>query len=84
MDYRKTRALLPKDLEKLNEYISLVGIGEYQISYLPSKQEYIVTGTGDFGDSSAWSFHNFYQTEIDGLTFADWVDLFRLLSSKDF
>jgi len=82
MDHRKTKAILPRDLRALNEYLGLVGIGEYSVKHESGR--YAVSGSGVFGDASTWCFNVFSQREIDGLTFADWIDLFRVLSHKDF
>lgn len=84
MDHRKTKAHLPRDLSALNNYISLVGIGAYRVEIESQKGGYRVHGKGIFGDAAEWTFNYFTQNEIDDLTFADWIDLFRVLSKKDF
>ena len=82
MDHRKTEAHLPRDLRALNNYISLVGVGAYSVT--ADKGGYLIQGEGIFGDASSWFFNYFTQEETEGLTFADWIDLFRVLSKKDF
>lgn len=80
-DHRKTEVVIPRDIDSLNRYLIALGL-DYKVKL---KSDFLsIEGQGVFGDTTCWSHSLIKRDYVIGLSYADWVDLFMLLSGKSF
>lgn len=81
MDHRKTCV---KSLESFNDYFHALGFEDYRLAVereAPSRMHFM--GKGRFGNASSWGLNSFPKTLLKKITYADWVELFFLVSDTD-
>lgn len=81
MDHRKTRV---KDLRSFNEYFRALGFDDYKLETVkndPTRMHF--TGTGRFGNAKDWEQNDFPKSLLTKITYADWVEVFFLVSDED-
>jgi hypothetical protein len=81
MDYRKT---LVKNILSFNVYFHALGFVDYKLEVLKSDPTRIhFVGKGRFGDAKTWDQNNFPKTLLTKITYADWVDVFFVISDSE-
>jgi hypothetical protein len=81
MDHRK---VCVKSLESFNEYFEALGFKGYKLSVKredPTRIHFV--GRGRFGNANSWDQNSFPKTLLKKITYADWVDVFFLVSDTD-
>lgn len=81
MDHRKTNV---KDLSSLNKYLQAMDLEEYRLTYDNQHENRLCfVGNGQYGHADTWEYNSFPKELLKQITYADWVDLFFIVSDKE-
>lgn len=81
MDHRKIKV---RDLPSLNRYFAAMDLADYKLVVSPkNKSRLCFTGSGIYGNSALWPENDFAKSMLTSITYADWIDVFFIVSDSD-
>ncbi len=81
MDHRKTKVT---DLGSLNKYLHAMDLTDYHLKQDKDYPDHLCfVGNGQYGNADSWEYNCFPKSLLKQITYADWVDLFFIVSDSE-